>query len=77
MPVCIILRFSIILVVEINFSSHKHFVFVTNYMLMPGHPWICENGAASDHALDGSVISRLKQFSAMNNLKKLALRVSA
>lgn len=41
------------------------------------HPWICENGVSSDHALDPSVISRLKQFSAMNNLKKLALRVIA
>jgi calcium-dependent protein kinase len=46
-------------------------------MLMPGHPWICENGVASDHALDPSVISRLKHFSGMNSLKKLALRVSA
>ncbi|KAG8073291.1 hypothetical protein GUJ93_ZPchr0006g45916 [Zizania palustris] len=41
------------------------------------HPWICENGVATDHALDPSVISRLKQFSAMNKLKKLALRVIA
>ncbi|CAM0870180.1 unnamed protein product [Alopecurus aequalis] len=41
------------------------------------HPWICENGKVDDHALDPSVISRLKQFSAMNNLKKLALRVIA
>ena len=43
---------------------------------MPGHPWICENGVATDQALDPSVLSRLKQFSAMNKLKKLALRVS-
>lgn len=41
------------------------------------HPWICENGVATDQALDPSVISRLKQFSAMNKLKKLALRVIA
>jgi len=40
------------------------------------HPWICENGVATDQALDPSVLSRLKQFSAMNKLKKLALRVS-
>ena len=31
---------------------------------------------ATDQALDPSVLSRLKQFSAMNKLKKLALRVS-
>ena len=42
---------------------------------MPGHPWICENGVATDQALDPSVLSRLKQFSAMNKLKKKALRV--
>lgn len=41
------------------------------------HPWICENGVATDQALDPSVLSRLKQFSAMNKLKKLALRVIA
>lgn len=49
----------------------------TNYMLIPGHPWICQNGVASDGVLDPSVISRLKRFSAMNNLQKLALRVSS
>lgn len=42
-----------------------------------GHPWICENGVAPDRALDPAVLSRLKQFSAMNKLKKMALRVSA
>ncbi|KAH0463296.1 hypothetical protein IEQ34_007878 [Dendrobium chrysotoxum] len=41
------------------------------------HPWICENGVAPDQALDPAVLSRLKQFSAMNKLKKLALRVIA
>lgn len=41
-----------------------------------GHPWICENGVAPDQALDPAVLSRLKQFSAMNKLKKMALRVS-
>lgn len=41
------------------------------------HPWICENGVATDQALDPGVLSRLKQFSAMNKLKKLALRVIA
>lgn len=42
---------------------------------IPGHPWISENGVAPDRALDPAVLSRLKQFSAMNRLKKMALRV--
>ncbi|WZZ77060.1 hypothetical protein YC2023_088430 [Brassica napus] len=41
------------------------------------HPWICENGVAPDRALDPAVLSRLKQFSAMNKLKQMALRVIA
>nr|XP_009397608.1 PREDICTED: calcium-dependent protein kinase 26-like [Musa acuminata subsp. malaccensis] len=41
------------------------------------HPWICEHGVAPDRALDPAVLSRLKQFSAMNKLKKMALRVIA
>uniref|UniRef100_A0A1D1Y8H6 non-specific serine/threonine protein kinase n=1 Tax=Anthurium amnicola TaxID=1678845 RepID=A0A1D1Y8H6_9ARAE len=41
------------------------------------HPWIGENGVAPDQALDPAVLSRLKQFSAMNKLKKMALRVIA
>lgn len=41
------------------------------------HPWICENGVAPDRPLDPAVLSRLKQFSAMNKLKKMALRVIA
>ncbi|GFQ06155.1 calcium-dependent protein kinase 4 [Phtheirospermum japonicum] len=41
------------------------------------HPWICENGVAPNRALDPAVLSRLKQFSAMNKLKKMALRVIA
>lgn len=40
-----------------------------------GHPWICENGVAPDRALDPAVMTRLKQFSAMNKLKRMALRV--
>ncbi|XP_035845852.1 calcium-dependent protein kinase 4-like [Helianthus annuus] len=39
------------------------------------HPWICENGVAPDRALDPAVLSGLKQFSVMNKLKKMALRV--
>ncbi|KAL9242547.1 hypothetical protein vseg_016537 [Gypsophila vaccaria] len=41
------------------------------------HPWIMTNGVAPDKPLDHSVITRLQQFSAMNKLKKMALRVIA
>ncbi|XAR73074.1 Non-specific serine/threonine protein kinase [Bertholletia excelsa] len=41
------------------------------------HSWMSENGVTPDEALDPAVVSRMKQFSAMNNLKKLALRVIA
>ncbi|PKA50079.1 Calcium-dependent protein kinase 5 [Apostasia shenzhenica] len=41
------------------------------------HPWICTNGVAPDRSLDSAVLSRLKQFSAMNKLMKMALRVIA
>ncbi|KAJ6978514.1 hypothetical protein NC653_026818 [Populus alba x Populus x berolinensis] len=38
------------------------------------HPWIKEGGA--DKPLDSAVLSRMKQFRAMNKLKKLALKRS-
>ncbi|KAL2636052.1 hypothetical protein R1flu_007531 [Riccia fluitans] len=41
------------------------------------HPWIQEEGVAPDRPIDPAVQSRLKQFSAMNKLKKMALRVIA
>ncbi|CAL1370727.1 unnamed protein product [Linum trigynum] len=41
------------------------------------HPWVREDGVAPDKPLDPAVLSRLKQFSAMNKLKKMALRVIA
>ncbi|KAH7554201.1 hypothetical protein JRO89_XS12G0133600 [Xanthoceras sorbifolium] len=40
------------------------------------HPWV-QDGAAPDKPLDSAVLSRLKQFSAMNKLKKIAIRVIA
>lgn len=40
-----------------------------------GHPWIVDDRIAPDKPLDSAVLSRLKQFSAMNKLKKMALRV--
>ncbi|GLU18906.1 hypothetical protein SLE2022_351830 [Rubroshorea leprosula] len=42
-----------------------------------GHPWIKEDGEAPDTPLDNAVMSRLKQFKAMNKFKKVALRVIA
>ncbi|GER40731.1 calcium-dependent protein kinase [Striga asiatica] len=41
------------------------------------HPWIKEDGEAPDTPLDNAVLSRLKQFKAMNQFKKVALRVIA
>ncbi|KAG6528797.1 hypothetical protein ZIOFF_010982 [Zingiber officinale] len=41
------------------------------------HPWIIDDNVAPDKPLDSAVLSRLKQFSAMNKLKKMALRVIA
>ena len=41
-----------------------------------GHPWLQVDGVAPDKPLDSAVLSRLKQFCAMNKLKKMALRVS-
>ncbi|PKA56991.1 Calcium-dependent protein kinase 1 [Apostasia shenzhenica] len=41
------------------------------------HPWVQVDGAAPEKPLDSAVLSRLKQFSAMNKLKKMALRVIA
>lgn len=40
-----------------------------------GHPWIVDDSIAPDKPIDSAVLSRLKQFSAMNKLKKMALRV--
>lgn len=39
------------------------------------HPWIKEDGEAPDTPLDNAVLNRLKQFTAMNQFKKAALRV--
>ncbi|KAK4798484.1 hypothetical protein SAY86_030810 [Trapa natans] len=41
------------------------------------HPWLKEGGDASDTPIDNAVLSRMKQFRAMNKLKKLALKVIA
>lgn len=39
------------------------------------HPWLKENGDASEQPIDSAVLIRMKQFRAMNKLKKLALKV--
>ncbi|XP_043723908.1 calcium-dependent protein kinase 20-like [Telopea speciosissima] len=41
------------------------------------HPWVQVDGVAPDMPLDSAVLTRLKQFSAMNKLKKMAIRVIA
>lgn len=38
-------------------------------------PWLKEGGEASDKPIDSAVLTRMKQFRAMNKLKKLALKV--
>ncbi|CAF2077410.1 unnamed protein product [Brassica napus] len=38
------------------------------------HPWLREGGEASEKPIDSVVLSRMKQFRAMNKLKKLALK---
>lgn len=41
-----------------------------------GNPWIVDDRVAPDKPLDSAVLTRLKKFSAMHKLKKMALRVS-
>eukprot|EP00244_Chara_vulgaris_P008186 TRINITY_DN3136_c0_g1_i1.p1 TRINITY_DN3136_c0_g1~~TRINITY_DN3136_c0_g1_i1.p1 ORF type:complete len:546 (-),score=136.52 TRINITY_DN3136_c0_g1_i1:674-2311(-) len=41
------------------------------------HPWMREDGVAPDKPLDSAVLSRLKNFSAMNKMKKIAVKVIA
>ncbi|XP_028805795.1 calcium-dependent protein kinase 11-like [Neltuma alba] len=41
------------------------------------HPWIVDDSVVPDKPLDSAVLSRLKQFSEMNKLKKMARRVIA
>ena len=40
-----------------------------------GHPWIVDDSVAPDKPLDPAVLTRLKHFSTMNKLQKMALRV--
>jgi calcium-dependent protein kinase len=45
-------------------------------LIRTDHPWIREDGEAPDKPLDITVIGRMKQFRAMNKLKKVALKVN-
>ena len=57
---------------------HMHACAPVPFLLtltMPGHPWIVDDAVAPDKPIDSAVLSRLKNFSAMNKLKKMALRV--
>ncbi|GJP41403.1 hypothetical protein CLOM_g1074, partial [Closterium sp. NIES-68] len=41
------------------------------------HPWVREGGVAADVPLAPAVLTRLKHFSAMNRMKRLALKLMA
>lgn len=58
-------------------KSKNFILLVLRYSLNVnvGHPWIVDEQAAPDKPLDPAVLSRLKQFSQMNKIKKMALRV--
>lgn len=49
---------------------------LTAYQVL-SHPWIDDDTNVPDKPLDSAVMSRLKHFSAMNKLKKMACRVIA
>lgn len=39
------------------------------------HPWMKENGVASDAPMDNAIVSRLDNFARANRLKKEAMKV--
>ena len=45
--------------------------------MIEGHPWISIDGVAPDKPLGPAFLIHLTRFSAMNKLKKMALRVCA
>ncbi|EPS59027.1 hypothetical protein M569_15783, partial [Genlisea aurea] len=55
-------------------SDAKHRLTASQVL---NHRWIKEDGEAPDVPLDNAVLDRLKQFRAMNQFKKVALRVIA
>lgn len=40
------------------------------------HEWLKENGVASTEPISNAVVDRIKGFSAMNKMKKVALQVN-
>lgn len=42
----------------------------------PEHRWLKKGGVASNKPIGSAVLIRLKQFKAMNKLKKVAIQVS-
>ena len=51
-----------------------HVLFIS-FPFIPGHPWVAGD-QASDKPLGAAVLGRIKNFSAANNMKKLALKVN-
>lgn len=61
----------------INFYVPNYFViaFLTMSIEWAEHPWLHDSKKMPDVPLGDAVRARLQQFSAMNKLKKKALRV--
>ena len=57
--------------INVNFFFSTNWINVLCGLLE--HPWIIEYGDFPDIPIDCVVLSRIKQFRAMNELKKLAL----
>ncbi|QCD98749.1 calcium-dependent protein kinase [Vigna unguiculata] len=51
--------------------------YKSHYMFEPEHPWLKEGGEASEKHEDNAVLNRMEQFKAMNQMKKLAMKVIA
>lgn len=67
------MKFSVSVLFESESVSTE---LLTNINYVAGHPWARVDGVALDKPLDSAVLSRLKQFSAMNKLKKIAIKVN-
>lgn len=46
-----------------------------SFVFLAAHPWVQVDGVAPDEPMHSAVLSRMMQFSAMNKLKKMAIRV--
>lgn len=63
-----------LLVYRSSLECHGLVKDLTN-LVFSGHPWIVDDSVAPDKPLDPAVLTRLKHFSTMNKLKKMAIRV--